>query len=61
MGQNAKPAGHHLAPAGDLTTGTSADSLYMLSIDAYNEALTIYTQKTFPSIGPGCNTTWVLY
>jgi tetratricopeptide (TPR) repeat protein len=33
---------------GDMTAATAGDSLYMLSIDAFNGALTVYTQKDFP-------------
>lgn len=34
---------------GDMDTATaSGDSLYMLSIEAYNDALSVYTQKDFP-------------
>lgn len=33
---------------GDLTTAEASDSLYMLSIAAYNDALIVYTQKDFP-------------
>lgn len=33
---------------GDMAAAASGDSLYMLSIEAYNEALSVYTQKDFP-------------
>lgn len=34
---------------GDMAADATGDSLYMLSIDAYNDALTVYTQKDFPA------------